>query len=280
VQMEYSTDRNFTNALRTPVIRAEAARDLITVHTAQGLQPSTTYYYRMLIDGARDRIAPVPFHTRTAPAGAASFRVAYGSCARIQVDGVQPIFSAIALNEPDLFFWLGDNIYADTLEPTAMADLYRRQRAVETLRPLIGTTPQLAIWDDHDFGYNEADSTNPAREESLRVFNRYWANPSAGTPGTPGIFFQYAYGGVDFFFLDGRYHRAPRSAPDGPSRTMLGEGQKQWLKEHFAQAARLSRSSSPAQDGRWPRNTAPPGASTSANATSFSTSFATSGSKA
>src|SRR5687768_567364 len=61
VQMEYSADRNFTNALRTPVIRAEAARDLITVHTAQGLKPSTTYYYRMLIDGARDRIAPVPF---------------------------------------------------------------------------------------------------------------------------------------------------------------------------------------------------------------------------
>jgi alkaline phosphatase D len=231
VQVEYSTDPTFNDALVTPAIRAEAAHDLITVHSVKELKPSTTYYYRMLIDGARDRVAPVSFHTRTAPAGAADFRVAYGSCARTQVDIEQTIFSAISMNEPDLFFWLGDNIYADTQEPTAMADLYRRQRAVVTLQPLIRTTPQLAIWDDHDFGYNDADSTNPIRDESLRVFNRYWANPSGGVHGTPGVFFQYTYGGVDFFFLDGRYHRSPRSIPDGAARSMLGAGQKQWLKD-------------------------------------------------
>ena len=46
---------------------------------------------------------------------------------------------------------------------------------------------------------------------------------------TPGVFFRYEYGGVDFFVLDGRYHRDPNGSPDGPGKTMLGAAQLAWL---------------------------------------------------
>jgi len=230
VQVEYATDRSFRDARTTPAVRPTADGDLCTTIRIEGLQPGATYFYRMRLDGILDRHAPVAFRTRTAPVGPADFRVAFGSCCRIQLDPEQIVFSAIAEQEPDLFFWLGDNIYCDSDDAAAMADLYGRQRSVQRLQPLLRRTPQLAIWDDHDFGYNNGDRHSPFRAQAMRVFRNFWANPAYGLPETPGCFFKYAYGGVDFFFLDGRYHRDAPSAPDGPSKTMLGEGQKRWLK--------------------------------------------------
>jgi alkaline phosphatase D len=135
--------------------------------------------------------------------------------------------------EPDLFFWLGDHVYGDTLEPSVLAEEYRKQRNVTTLEPLLATVPQLAIWDDHDFGVNNSDRTNPMREGAHDVFSRYWANPSFGAGGAPGVFFRYQYAGVDFFFLDGRYYRDPNLTPDGPEKTLLGTAQRRWLEQEL-----------------------------------------------
>ena len=64
---------------------------------------------------------------------------------------------------------------------------------------LLRRVPQLAVWDDHDFGLNNYDRRHPAKEAALATFRRYWPNPSFGTPEVPGVFFAYRYGGVDFF---------------------------------------------------------------------------------
>ncbi len=184
-------------------------------------------------DGVLDRYQPLALSHAHRAARSGSFRAAFGSCARLQIDTDQRIFSVAQALEPDLMFFLGDNIYADTTEPQAVADLYRRQREIERLKPFIRATPSLAIWDDHDFGINDSDRTNPIREQSLTLFKNYWANPSYGLPGTPGIFFKYTYGGVDFFFLDGRYYRDPADAPDVAGKTMLGAEQKAWLKDEL-----------------------------------------------
>jgi alkaline phosphatase D len=142
-----------------------------------------------------------------------------------------PVFHAIAAAQPDLFFWLGDNIYADTASPWVFAEDYRRQRAIPSTLALMRTVPQLAVWDDHDFGLNNSDRNNPMREASLAAFRNYWANPAGGLSDCPGVFFQYAYGGVDFFFLDGRYYRTPNTDPDGPDKTLLGNCQGEWLRQ-------------------------------------------------
>ena len=231
VQVEYSTQADLAGArLSAPV--AARAEDDFTVHVrVAGLAPATRYWYRVRVDGKVDRYRPTPFSARTAPVDRQPFRVVFGSCSRVQVDPVQPIFDAVRRAEPDLFFWLGDHVYGDTLEPAVLAEEYRRQRNVPALEPLLASVPQLATWDDHDFGINNSDRTNPMRDAALRVFRQYWANPASGLDGVPGVFFRFSYGGVDFFFLDGRYHRDPNTGPDGPSKTMLGAEQRRWLED-------------------------------------------------
>jgi len=234
LQLEYSTDADFGAPARSAPVVVDAHSDFAAVLRAGNLTPATRYYYRVLVDGQIDRYRRLPFAATTAPAGPAAFRVAFGSCARYARDPEQRVFTAIARLSPDLFFWLGDNIYGDTESPVALAEEYRRQRSVATLQPLLRGVPQLATWDDHDFGYNNSDGTSLLKQASLDVFKRYWANPGAGLAETAGVFFEYSYGGVDFFFLDGRYHRRPNAEPDGPQKTLLGPGQKRWLKERLS----------------------------------------------
>ncbi len=231
VVVEYSTDPQLATTQKSAPVRAGATNDFTVRVTVEGLAPGTRYYYRMLVDGIADRYRLTPFATRTAPAGPAPFRLAFGSCARHQLDAEQPVFRAITAAEPDVFFWLGDNIYADSASEWVFAEDYRRQRSIASTLPLMRSVPQLAIWDDHDFGLNNSDRTSPVRDASLAAFRNYWANPSYGLPDGPGIYFQYAYGGVDFFMLDGRYHRAPNTDPDGPEKSFLGKRQGEWLRE-------------------------------------------------
>ncbi|NZA26893.1 alkaline phosphatase D family protein [Luteimonas sp. SJ-92] len=233
VALEYATDRDFRAVVQGPRAMAGAAEDGCVVLRAEGLRPDTPYWYRLKYDGVADRFQPLPHRTRTAPAGAADFRVAFGSCCRIQYDADQRIWNTVRALEPDMFLWLGDNIYADSDQPAAIADLYARGRTVERLEPLLRSIPQLATWDDHDFGYNDSDGLSPYKAESLRIFRRFWANPAYGEPDNPGVYFRQHYGGVDFFVLDGRYHRDPTDRPDNAGKTMLGARQKAWLKREL-----------------------------------------------
>jgi alkaline phosphatase D len=233
VAVEYATRRDFADAKTTAPIAATQENDLCTAIEVKGLRPDTDYYYRIKTDGIDDRHQPLAFRTRTAPARPRPIRIAFGSCARVQLYPEQPVFEAVAAMEPDLFLWLGDNIYADSDSETAFSALYSRQRNVPALVPLLRSVPQLAIWDDHDFGYNDSDRRNGAKAMTRRLFDRWWANPASGLPDTPGIFFRHSFGPVDIFMLDGRYHRDPPSDPDSPAKTMLGVGQKAWLKREL-----------------------------------------------
>lgn len=233
VTLEYSTDRDFRTVIEGPTVVASAEDDCCVVLKAEGLQPDTDYWYRLKYAGAADRYQVFPHRTRTAPAGPADFRVAFGSCCRIQFDPEQPIWDVVRQLEPDMFIWLGDNIYADSDEPAALTDLYSRGRVVRRLEPLLRSTPQLATWDDHDFGYNDGDGRSPFKAASLKVFRNFWANPASGEADNPGIYFRQSYGGVDFFVLDGRYHRDPTTQADTAAKTMLGARQKAWLKREL-----------------------------------------------
>jgi len=152
------------------------------------------------------------------------------------MDQRQVIWEAVNDYDPDLFFWLGDNIYGDSLDSDIIAEEYRRQRDVRGLKRLMATVPQLAIWDDHDYGLNNHDRRNPAKEEMLHMFKRYWPNPGFGQEGNPGVYFSYSFGNVDFFFLDGRYYRDPNKQPDSPSKTQLGKVQFDWLTDQLGES--------------------------------------------
>ena len=92
----------------------------------------------------------------------------------------------------------------------------------------MASTPSYSIWDDHDYGPNNSDRTFKWRDETLDVFNHYWANPSAGTAETNGIFTTFQIADAAFFLMDDRYNRDPNDAED--RKAMFGDGQVAWLK--------------------------------------------------
>ncbi|MCB9888966.1 MAG: alkaline phosphatase D family protein [Planctomycetes bacterium] len=241
-RVRYGTDRELRHARWSTEVRATVEGDWTVRSSLSGLTPQTRYYYRVQVAGRSDKYLKgrvFSFLTPPADDAPAEFEIAFGSCARYGEDRVQPIWAAVERARPSLFCWFGDNIYGDSTDPAILAEEYRRQRDVPGLQPILHSTPQLAVWDDHDFGVNDYDRRHPRKRESLEVFSRYWANPGCGTEVVPGVFFHHRFGGVDLFFLDIRYHRDPNAMPDGPGKTMLGAGQRAWLE------AELLRSKAP-----------------------------------
>ena len=237
----YALDSSLTDLRWSDPVTPARSKDFIVTVSIAGLSPSTRYYYRVEVAGGADaylgKDAIGTFKTAPAKGEPAKFAVAFGSCARPQRDPNQAIWQVVTGLEPDLFFWIGDNMYGDSLEPEILAEEYRRQRDVPGLQTINRNVPQLAVWDDHDYGLNDSDRTNPVRDLALDVFKQYWPNPAYGLPRAPGVFFTYAYGGVDFFFLDCRYYRDPNEDLDSPEKTFLGAKQLEWLQMGLAQSA-------------------------------------------
>lgn len=198
-----------------------------------GLEPSTQYYYTPVLDGAPALGRPYPcFTTAPAPGQSAQLRFAFGSCVGRRGHLAAAAFGEMAARGNfDLLLMLGDNHYGDTTDPALLRDYYHMLRTVTGFEKLVRERPTYAIWDDHDFGPNNSDSTTPGREDSLRVFQQWWANPGYGEDGNPGCYHRFSRNGVDFFMLDSRYHRTPNKAPEDGKKTMLGARQLQWLKD-------------------------------------------------
>ena len=174
-------------------------------------------------------------------------RIALGSC--IRQDKPQPIWEAVARYRPDVFLMLGDNIYGDTEDMEVLRRKYAVLAANEGFAALRRTVPIIAVWDDHDFGDNDAGRDYRMRRESQAVFLDFFGVPAdAPLRGQEGIYRAVTAGPpgrrVQFICLDTRYHRSPlatlpadqrkprggRYRPtDDPSATVLGAEQMAWL---------------------------------------------------
>ena len=147
----------------------------------------------------------------------------------MKIGNPQASWYLLLAQQPDLHLTVGDTHYADTTDPTVQLKhhvAYRRQKEFATV---LRNIPTYAIWDDHDYGPNNSDGTAKGKELSLAGWKQAWPNPETGTPCTPGAFFKFSYGEVDFFMVDSRYHRSPDKDPDDNKKRMLGDAQFEWL---------------------------------------------------
>ena len=218
-------------------IEASARTSARTDHTAvvqiNGLSPLTEYTYQVFVDKAP--AGGGSFRTPQPDGAAGKFTVAFGACAGY-IPMHERMWNLIADYKPDVFLTIGDNVYID--EPKSpdhqRYEYYRRQSRAE-YRRLIANAAVYAIWDDHDFGGNDAtggpDINKPEWKRSVfEVFRQNWVNPwYAGGDKRPGCWFSFSRGDVDFIFLDGRYYRSNSSKLPKSQHTMLGPVQKQWL---------------------------------------------------
>lgn len=199
--------------------------DFAAVFDLASLEPGQAYEFVIDVDGTPSKKGVGSFHTPKLAAAHPPLRLAFGSCSKLWD---QPIFAAIAEQQPDVFLFVGDNHYGNTPDLGGLRWNYRRALEVPERAALLATTSTLAVWDDHDYVGNNTIGASPGKENALRAFSEYWANDGYGVPGTPGIFSTHRWGEVEFFLLDDRYYRSPDTDPNG---SMLGAAQTVWLQK-------------------------------------------------
>lgn len=243
--IEYWPDAKPKQGQRTTAVTLNAGEDYSAKIHLTALEPGIAYRYRVLLNGKPATKNTWTFKTqnlwqwRTDPP---SFSVLLGSCAFFNESlydrpgkpygSEHNIFNAMAEKRPDLTLWLGDNIYFREVDfsPWGLAYRWQRDRATPALQKLLQTGAHLAIWDDHDYGPNDSNMSWVHKGEALKLFQRYWANPSYGLPETPGIFTHFRFNDMDFFLLDSRYHRDHDKMPNTPEKGLFGKQQIRWLK--------------------------------------------------
>ncbi|WKD49533.1 alkaline phosphatase D family protein [Microbulbifer spongiae] len=184
-------------------------------------------------------------------------RIAFGSCC--DQNKPQLIWNSVIAKNPELFIFLGDNIYADTEDMEVMANIYEQQG--KNFAAIRNQCNVIATWDDHDYGMNDAGIEYPKRQESRDLFLTFWGELDSPRRRDDGIYHSYYYGPADarvqVILLDLRYERAAihkvgmlaeagrhiknmgpyRPAED--NRSMMSEQQWQWLEKQLKQPADL-----------------------------------------
>ena len=206
------------------------------------LKPATRYFYTVLLDNQPALHRPhASFTTAPLPGAKSHVRIAFVSCVgHFGHEAAAAWGDLAARTNFDLLLMLGDNHYANTTHAHHQRQAYYSHRRPAGFQEIAQRTPVYGIWDDHDFAGNDSDRTVKGKDEVLVLFKQFWANPSFGQPDDPGVYFKFTWGDLDFFMLDGRYHRSPNHAKDDGSKTMLGHAQLAWLKrELLASKARV-----------------------------------------
>lgn len=193
----------------------------------------------------------VTFQTAPEPSSTGKVRIAFGSCSKISQYTNGPVYRAIAEEQPDMAIFVGDNSYfivGDGSERhysttgefgdwSFLEGMMRRHlitRVHPDLKEMFRTVPCYAIWDDHDYGPNNADRTFALKEEATLAFQRMWANPGYGLPGTGGIYSSFRHGPAEVFLMDNRsfkYSAQRHTDVTVETGAIWGEDQLEWLME-------------------------------------------------
>ena len=182
--------------------------------------------------------------------------IAFGSCAK--QDQPQPIWQAVVATGPQLFVFLGDNIYGDTQDMDLLRRKWNQLADQPGLQALRKTCRVIGTWDDHDYGADDAGAEYPRKRESQQLFLDFLQVPPNDPRRTrEGVYSSQVFGPVgqrvQVILLDARYHRSPQKKGFQPSEpgegfrgkylpntdpgvTVLGETQWAWLAEQLRRA--------------------------------------------
>lgn len=187
------------------------------------------------------------------------------------VNQSEAMTQALVAVKPKMLFLIGDNVYADVergrlihqVTPEVIWNRHMQSLTQSSLFQQRRLVPVFAVWDDHDYGVNDGDSSFKWKSESLRVHKAFWptlqdrskmpnsiskkiraeAEHKRRIPQiswTPG----YGAGSVlkiqepirnQFVFLDNRSFRSSKVESGLKSSTHFGQEQLLWLEKQVAQ---------------------------------------------
>jgi len=187
-------------------------------------------------------------------------KIAFGSCGWEKHP--IPIFNHVVDHSPNMFIFLGDNIYGDTQNMDTLRAKYERLENKKSYQNMKKYVPIYAVWDDHDYGWNDIGKYYPFKEESKEIFLDFFDEPMSSSRRVhEGIYHSFIqnYGDhkLQIILLDGRtfrddlkpyngefdhegrysYYRKDYAPHTDQSPTLLGEEQWDWLEKEFKKKA-------------------------------------------
>jgi alkaline phosphatase D len=238
-----------------------------------GLQPDRWYFYRFEAAGDASPVG----RARTLPAIDANpdrLRFAFASCQHFEA-GLYPAYEAMAQEDLDLVFHLGDYIYEGkgiegklrkhAGNETNTLDEYRIRHAQyktdPDLQAMHAACPWFVTWDDHEFDNNCAGSISEQpnvkaadflkrRAAAYTAYYEHMPLRAACLPKGPDaqLYRSAKFGRLaEFFVLDTRQYRTDQPCGDGNKpccgkeldehATLLGAAQEAWLQKQMLTSA-------------------------------------------
>lgn len=172
-------------------------------------------------------------------AGEPVSRIGFGSC--YKPEKVTRLWKAVSDFNPQVWLWLGDNVYADVIDGKYIKENLPKDafdRAYEALGKSEGISALkklppdhiLATWDDHDYGLNDAGKSWERKKDAKKAFVKFWG----GEERSDGVYSARDLGPegkrIRVILLDTRFNRDN----PGPGADILGDKQWKWLEEQLA----------------------------------------------
>lgn len=177
------------------------------------------------------------FTTLPAKDAQTTFRLAVGTCQAFpDRDGPHgfDLYRTISKRDSDAFVMAGDVVYYDKLGRSVPLAYYHWQRtySLPTLIDFHSQVPTYFLKDDHDTyvddswpGQRHAWTEDFTFEDGQRIFIQ-----ETGLPSPAYRSFQIG-SDLQIWLMEGRDHRSPNTAPDGPDKSIWAAEQKAWLKQ-------------------------------------------------
>lgn len=179
-------------------------------------------------------------------------RIAFGSCNKPDKD--QGFWDVIRGTQLDLMLLLGDNHYAESVEPENLKKAYDRLAAIPSYMALRRYCPTLATWDNHDYGGGYPGKLHPHGDTSEQLFLDHFGvskeDPRRGRTGVYGAWmFGTAPQRVQVILLDLERNRDPY--PESPQKhqfptphadhkmSLMGDEQWTWFTKQLQQEAEV-----------------------------------------
>lgn len=176
-------------------------------------------------------------------------KISFGSC--LEQWNPQKFWIPLQKEKPDVFIWLGDNIYFDSYIASEKKFYYNLLTEKKEYKDLKKITRMLYTWDDHDFGVNDSGADYIDKINSQKLFlESFEEKKDSPRWKREGIYDSYYFGSkgnfVQIILLDTRYFRSDLKRSNlkyfgikknlkdyDENSTMLGKMQWDWFEKEL-----------------------------------------------
>ena len=256
-RFEIAGTADFKESRQTPWLKATADGDFILRAKVDGLDPGSTYHYRVVFGAKEDEVSPGAagsFKTLPDPRQGAAVDFIVTSCLNYSffMEGTKgtpayagedrlqgyPALEPMLRLEPDFVILNGDAVYYDHPEATRAKTLaemrkkWHQQYVFPRFVSLFARVPTYWLKDDHDHRRNDSDATGdypPSHRLGIDTFREQVPVVPPGDRAAVTYRTHRMGRDLQLWLVEGRDYRSANKSADGPGKSLWGDEQKAWL---------------------------------------------------